>query len=66
MVYRGRVENGIIRLEASVVLPEGAEVPVELAASAKEQFDPNAPTIEEKLAAIVTFPRRNGTACRQT
>ena len=26
MVYRGHVENGIIRLEGAVVLPEGAEV----------------------------------------
>jgi len=53
MVYRGHVENGMIRLEGSVVLPEGAEVRVELAATAKEEFDPNAPTIEETLAAIV-------------
>ena len=53
MVYRGRVENGVIQLEGSVVLPEGAEVRVELAATAKEEFDPNAPTIEETLAALV-------------
>ena len=52
MVYRGHVENGVIRLEGSVILPEGAEVRVELAAG-KEEFDPNAPTIEEELAAIV-------------
>ena len=52
MVYRGRVENGVIRLEGSVTLPEGAEVRVELAAPAKEEFDPNAPTIEDKLRAI--------------
>lgn len=34
MVYRGYVENGVIRLEKPVVLPEGAEVRVELAAPA--------------------------------
>jgi hypothetical protein len=29
MVYRGRVENGLIQLEGSVTLPEGIEVRVE-------------------------------------
>ena len=53
MTYRGHVENGVIQLQGSVVLPEGAEVCVEVAASGKEEFDPNAPTIEEKLRAIV-------------
>ena len=49
MTYRGHVENGVIQLQGSVVLPEGAEVRVELAAAGKEEFDPNAPPIEEKL-----------------
>jgi hypothetical protein len=53
MTYRGHVENGVIQLQGSVVLPEGAEVCVEVAAAAgKEEFDPNAPPIEEKLRAI--------------
>ncbi len=52
MVYRGHVRGGVIQLEGSVTLPEGAEVRVELAAPAKEEFDPNAPTIEDKLCAI--------------
>jgi predicted DNA-binding antitoxin AbrB/MazE fold protein len=52
MVYQGHVENGVIRLEGSVVLPEGTAVRVEVAAE-KEAFDPNAPPIEEKLRAIV-------------
>jgi predicted DNA-binding antitoxin AbrB/MazE fold protein len=30
MVYQGHVENGVIQLQDSVVLPEGAEVRVEL------------------------------------
>jgi hypothetical protein len=53
MVYRGHVVSGTIQLEESVVLPEGAEVRVELAATDKEDFDPHAPTIEERLRAIV-------------
>ena len=52
MTYRGHVENGVIQLQGSVVLPEGAEVRVELAAAGKEEFDPNAPPIEEKLRTI--------------
>jgi hypothetical protein len=32
MVYQGHVENGQIRLEDSVVLPEGAKVRVEVLA----------------------------------
>jgi hypothetical protein len=58
MVYRGYVSNGAIRLENSVILPEGAEVRVELAESAieaaveRQEFDPNAPSIEDKLRAI--------------
>ena len=51
MVYRGHVVSGTIQLEESVVLPEGTEVRVELAVG-KEDVDPNAPPIEEKLRAI--------------
>jgi predicted DNA-binding antitoxin AbrB/MazE fold protein len=51
MVYRGHVENGVIQLQGSIILPEGAEVRVELAAE-KEEFDPNSPTIEDELRAI--------------
>jgi hypothetical protein len=32
MIYQGHVENGAIRLADSVVLPEGAEVHVEVVA----------------------------------
>jgi hypothetical protein len=53
MVYRGHVENGTIRLEGSVILPEGAEVRVEVAVPDRKEFDPNEPSIEEKIAAIV-------------
>ena len=53
MVYRGHVVSGTIQLDSSVVLPEGAEVRVELATAGREEFDPNAPPIEEKLRAIV-------------
>jgi hypothetical protein len=37
MVYRGHVANGVILLEGSVILPEGAEVRVELATDLKEE-----------------------------
>jgi hypothetical protein len=59
MVYRGHVENGLIRLEGAVVLPEGAEVRVEVAApepqgaQAEPQFELNEPTVEERIRAIV-------------
>jgi hypothetical protein len=36
MVYRGHVENGVIRLEGAVTLPEGAEVRVEMVAPAAD------------------------------
>ncbi len=52
MVYQGCVENGLIRLAGPVVLPEGAEVRVELAAPPTDDFDPNTPTIEDQLRAI--------------
>jgi len=58
MVYRGYVSNGTIRLEDSVILPEGAEVRVELAGSAKEadpvkqDIETSTPTIEDQLRAI--------------
>lgn len=58
MVYRGHVENGVIRFEGTPVLPEGAEVEVrflskDTAREETEGVDPKAPTIEEKIAAIV-------------
>jgi hypothetical protein len=52
MVYRGHVVSGTIQLEPSVVLPEGAEVCVEVAEADEKERDPNAPPIEEKLRAI--------------
>jgi len=62
MVYRGHVENGMIRLEDAPLLPEGVEAEVRLLTEGepreKEEkvpsinLDPNAPTIEDKLRAI--------------
>jgi hypothetical protein len=34
MVYRGHVENGLIRLDGSVTLPDGIEVRVEVVSPA--------------------------------
>jgi hypothetical protein len=42
MVYQGHVENGTIRLQDSVVLPEGAEVRVEIMAPADHREPRNA------------------------
>jgi hypothetical protein len=52
MVYRGHVVSGAIRLEESVVLPEGTPVRVEVAAVSEEERRPDTPAIEEKLRAI--------------
>ena len=54
MVYRGRVANGVIRLEGSVILPEGAEVRVELATVPKdEEFRVS---IEQDLDRLASLP----------
>ncbi len=54
MVYRGRVANGVIRLEGSVILPEGAEVRVELATDPKdEEFRVR---IEQELDRLASLP----------
>lgn len=42
MVFRGRVENGVIRLDGSATLPEGAEVRVEMVTGAKDSQTPSA------------------------
>jgi hypothetical protein len=54
MVYRGRVANGVIRLEGSVTLPEGAEVRVELATDPRdEQFRAH---IDQELDRLASLP----------
>ncbi len=54
MVYRGHVANGVIRLEGSVILPEGAEVRVELATGPKdEEFRLS---IERELDRLASLP----------
>jgi hypothetical protein len=50
MVYRGYVENGLIRLDHSAVLPEGSEVCVQLAPPASG--GQSAATLEQEIAAI--------------
>jgi hypothetical protein len=52
MVFQGHVENGVVRLDGTAALPEGARVRVEMLADS-EELDPRAPAIEEELAAIV-------------
>lgn len=54
MVYRGHVENGMIRLEGSVVLPEGAEVQVEVTARAPDrQTEAPALSLYERLKPVI-------------
>lgn len=50
MVYRGHVENGVIRLEHSAVLPDGAEVCVQLVSPAAGRQ--TEVSLEQELAAI--------------
>ena len=52
MVYRGHVENGLIRLEDAPVLPEGVEVEVRLLA------DSTCPAGEEKHSQRVRCAAR--------
>ena len=54
MVYRGHVANGVIRLEGSVVLPEGAEVRVELAA--EPNGDDLRAAIVQELDRLASLP----------
>jgi len=53
MVYRGRVENGVIQLEGEVVLPEGTEVAVRpLPRRAKGAQRPPRPSIGRALLRL--------------
>ncbi len=54
MVYRGHVANGVIRLEGSAILPDGAEVRVELTTDPKdEEFRAG---IEQELDRLALLP----------
>ena len=63
MVYRGRVENGAIRLEDSVILPEGAEVRVEMVVSGRGDAKTRGPTVKGDLreeTEIIVEPLSRG------
>lgn len=51
MVYRGHVKNGVVVLEPSAVLPEGAEVRVEIVVPQTEGplLDDQGQTLGQKL-----------------
>jgi hypothetical protein len=51
LVYRGKVKNGVVVLETPGVLPEGAEVRVEVmpAESVGPLFDEQGQTLGQKL-----------------
>ncbi len=54
MVYRGHVENGVIRLEESLTLREGAEVEVRfLSGTASRGDEENIPSLCERLKELL-------------
>lgn len=54
MVYRGRVENGVIRLEGSATLPEGAQVEVRLLAEGGfQEGEEETASLYERLKDVV-------------
>jgi len=52
MTYPGHVENGLVVLDESVTLPEGASVKVELLVEKKETED-SGPTLYERLRSVI-------------
>jgi hypothetical protein len=54
MVYRGHVENGLIRLEDAPTLPEGVEVEVRLLTeNTPQEGEEEIPSVCEALRAFV-------------
>ncbi len=53
MVYKGHVENGVIRVDDPVELPEGAIVRIELAVPAASEEEGFTPTLAEQLASVI-------------
>jgi hypothetical protein len=54
MVYRGHVENGIVRLHDSPTLPEGAEVEVRLLAeTTPQEEEETTASLYERLKDVV-------------
>ena len=54
MVYRGYVENGMIRLEGPVILPEGTAVRVEIAAGApRGESEDGGSSLYERLKPVI-------------
>lgn len=54
MVYRGHVQNGVIVVDEAVMLPEGAEVRVEVATIANPQTSGEATkTLYDQLGPLI-------------
>ncbi|MGD0653356.1 MAG: hypothetical protein ABSA16_03350 [Thermoguttaceae bacterium] len=53
MVYRGRVENGVIRLEDRQILPEGAAVEVRFLSESTSGDEDKIPTLYEGLKDLI-------------
>jgi hypothetical protein len=57
MVYRGHVENGTIRLDTEVVLPEGAEVQVAVLSQGDSAAEETEVSLYERLKPLVGAAR---------
>jgi predicted DNA-binding antitoxin AbrB/MazE fold protein len=54
MVYRGHVENGVIRLENAPTLPEGVEVEVRLVTEdISQEAEEEIPSLYDRLKDVV-------------
>jgi hypothetical protein len=54
MVYRGHVENGVIRLDSAPSLPEGVEVEVRLITEdTTQEAEEEIPSLYERLKDVV-------------
>jgi hypothetical protein len=65
MVYRGRVENGVVRLEGAPALPEGTEVTV-VAVPPPGRNSPGGkrPTVNAALAGLAGKAKQLPPGCR--
>ena len=54
MTYSGHVENGVVVLDSQIILPEGAQVTVDLLGEQTAQgLTENIPSIYDRLKSVV-------------
>jgi len=54
MVYRGHVEKGVIRLDDTVALPEGAEVRVEIVSLPEKRPQVSGASLYDRLKPVIS------------